>query len=174
MRRCVFFLAQTKGRMFPFLFLSLSLSLRPFVCAESKISTKLAGDVACLWSMALGRASAAFAGVPGIPGLGVCDFFRFCQSFTSNFPFPFFFPIIILLSLFLGSERNREFVIFTSIGTCEDIKRFALVLAAVHKCRSWKIKRTLKSDHPMTAVYRPSSPKVLSISSSTGHQLKTN
>ena len=25
-------------------------------------------------------------------GWGVCDFFRFCQRFTSNFPFPFSFP----------------------------------------------------------------------------------
>ena len=41
-----------------------------------------------------GRASAAFAGVPGsIPGWGVCDFFRFCQSFSSNVPFPLSLPL---------------------------------------------------------------------------------
>ena len=41
-----------------------------------------------------GRASAAFAGIPGsIPDWGVCDFSRFCQSFTSNFPFPLSFPL---------------------------------------------------------------------------------
>ena len=43
------------------------------------------------------RASAAFTGVPGsIPSWGACDFFRFCQSFTSNFPFPFSFPFLFL------------------------------------------------------------------------------
>ena len=32
--------------------------------------------------------------MPGsIPGWGVCDFFRFCQSFTSNFPFPLSLPL---------------------------------------------------------------------------------
>ena len=48
-----------------------------------------------------GRASATLGGVPGsIPGWGV--FFRFCQSFTSNFPFPFSFPFLFLpLSLSL-------------------------------------------------------------------------
>ena len=37
-----------------------------------------------------GRASDAFAGVPGsIFSWGVSDFFCFCQRFTSNFPFSF-------------------------------------------------------------------------------------
>ena len=48
------------------------------------------------------RASAAFAGVPGsIPSLGVCDFSRFCQNFTSDFPFsfPFLSPFDLWLAL---------------------------------------------------------------------------
>ena len=28
-----------------------------------------------------------------IPGWGVCNFFRFCRSFTSNFPFPLSLPL---------------------------------------------------------------------------------
>ena len=45
-----------------------------------------------------GWTSAAFAGIPGpIPGWGVCDFFfRFCQSFTSNFSFSFPFLFLSL------------------------------------------------------------------------------
>ena len=42
-------------------------------------------------------ASAAFARVPGaILGWGICEFFRFCQSFTSNFSFSFLFPFLSL------------------------------------------------------------------------------
>ena len=60
-----------------------------------------------------GRASAAFAGVPGsIPAWGVCDFFRFCQSFTSNFPFPFPFsfpfPSPFDLSFALKNSFDRS------------------------------------------------------------------
>ena len=54
------------------------------------------------------------AGAPGsIPSWGVCnyDFFRFCQSFTSNFPFPFSFPSSSFPFLFLSlSFSLRPFV----------------------------------------------------------------
>ena len=54
-----------------------------------KISNKLAGDVACLGGSMVEHQ-------PRLLGsrvrLGRCDFFRFCQSFTSSFPFSFPFP----------------------------------------------------------------------------------
>ena len=57
-----------------------------------KISNKLAGDVVSLWLN--GRASAAFAGVPGsIPGWGVCDFFPFLPKLHFQFPFPLSLPL---------------------------------------------------------------------------------
>ena len=34
-----------------------------------------------------------------IPGWGVCDFFHFCQSFTSNSPFTFSFPFLLSFPL---------------------------------------------------------------------------
>ena len=45
--------------------------------------------------------------IPGlIRGLGVCDFFHFCQSFTSNFPFSFPFPLDFSLALKKYSTFN--------------------------------------------------------------------
>ena len=53
-----------------------------------------------------GRASAGLASVPGsISGWNVCDFFPFCQRFTSKLLFPFSFPFLFSFPLpFLSSS----------------------------------------------------------------------
>ena len=57
-----------------------------------------------------GTPATAADALPGsIPGRGICDFFHFCQSFTSNFLFSFPFLFIFLsspsdLSLALGKS----------------------------------------------------------------------
>ena len=57
-----------------------------------KISNKLAGDVACLGGSMVEHQPRLLGSGVRFPGWGVCDFFRFGQSFTSNFPFVSPFP----------------------------------------------------------------------------------
>ena len=61
-----------------------------------------------------GRASAAFAGVPGsIYGWGIRDFFFCsCRSFTSKFPFSFFLSLSLSFDLSLALKTHSSHVSF--------------------------------------------------------------
>ena len=61
-----------------------------------KISNKLAGDVACLGGSMVEHQPRLLGSRVRFPAGAFAIFFRFCQSFTSNFPFPFSFPFLFL------------------------------------------------------------------------------
>ena len=64
---------------------------------RKEISNKLAGCVDCLGGSMVEH-QPRLLGSRSFPDWVICDFFRFYQSFTSNFPFPFpfSFPFLVL------------------------------------------------------------------------------
>ena len=110
-----------------------------------KISNKLAGDVACLGG-SNDRASAAFAGVPGlIPGWGVYDFSVSAKAslpipFLWSLPLPFPFPLPLTFHLRLQRALHIYLIKRTSLsGYCA----FAFIPLKKHRRRIVKRNKSL-------------------------------